>query len=177
MATTESRVAGTILQRKIEIQVDGVTYEVAPPTCETLILYSEEISNIQAGAIDTGKPVQELNRVGKSSRPLGYALAILILGPNALIERRRVWYKGRFGIPRRKTVTVDKKKELGDELLLKGPGHLANLAVALFQALEVKNFMTLITSLAGLNLLKPTRVVSNKKTTASGRSSTVRRKT
>jgi len=169
MATIESKVAGTILQRSMQIEVDGVAYNVAPPTCETLILYSEEISNIKAVDVDPKSPIKSLAKVGPQARHLHYALAILILGSERLIEKRRVWGKSRFGIiPRKVTVVVDRKKELGDELIKKDPEHLNNLAATLLHTLQVKNFIMLITSLAGLNLLKPTKVVS-KKATRSGR--------
>lgn len=175
MATTESKVATAILQKSVDIEIDGVTYKVAPPTCETMILYSEEISNVNAGSINIETPVQELARVGPKSRHLFYGIAIMILGPDGLVERRKIRKKNRLGIPYNTYVMVDRKVELGNQLMKKDVNHIANLAATLFHFLDVRNFMRLTISLAELNLLKPTKVVS-KKATRSGRSSTVRQK-
>lgn len=161
MTTIESRVAEAILQRGTQIEIDGVTYDVAPPTCETLILYSEEISKAEIAG----------GNLVKNGRSVGEALAILILGSENLYEKRKVWQKGRLKLPVRRTIIVDKKAELSRLLLQRhSPAQLTELAGILLHKLEVKNFTALTISLAGINILKPTKMVSKKKRTrASGR--------
>lgn len=170
MKTIESRVAATILQRSEQVEINGVTYDVAPPTCEVLILFSEEISKLQViGQIDKGRPVSELIRVGKYGRIVGNATAILILGPENLVETRIV-KKRVLGISYNKRVVVDRVKELSAILLKKhSPKDLVELiARILVDKLETKNFIALITFLTEQNLLKPTKKVVSKKMTASG---------
>ncbi|MCC8155482.1 MAG: hypothetical protein LIP01_15645 [Tannerellaceae bacterium] len=44
--TIESKVADTILERKMKLEIGGKYYEVAPPTTATLILVSELVAQL-----------------------------------------------------------------------------------------------------------------------------------
>lgn len=45
--TIESRVASAILERNVgNIEIEGVTYEIAPPSIATLIVVSEFIASL-----------------------------------------------------------------------------------------------------------------------------------
>lgn len=162
MKSAESKVAGTITQRKVSFNIGGTTYEVAPPSCATLILLSEELANIPAVELNHSEKYSEVLRWSKNFRPLARAVAILVLGAENLTEERTIVEKRVLGlIPIRKSVKVDKIGEIGDVLIRLSPSELKSLFLKMLAAMEIEDFFDFTTSLLELNLLKPTKEVVN----------------
>lgn len=159
--TIEQRVGATILQQPRQIEVAGKTYSVAPPTIATLILASEAISLLPQERLDDARIVEETLRIAKDCRVLGDILAILILGAKGLTEERTTEERTLFGLRRRRrTQTIDLKRELADELLeILAPRDLSRLISELLRYLQLGDFFGATTSLIEVNLIKATREV------------------
>ncbi len=171
--TIESKVADTILEKSMELEIGGVTFEVAPPTTATLILVSELVSQLPAvnSAKEAKDIVNETLRVAKDCQVIAEIPAVILLGAANLKERRKTVVKRFFGLVREETESViDRKKEVA-ELLLNhlSPQELNQLTVKLLMRLEIGDFFGFTTSLSEINLLKPTKEVGMT-TTASGQS-------
>ena len=170
--TIEQRVGATLLQQSRQIEVAGKTYSVAPPTIATLILASEAISLLPQERLDDEHIVEETLRIAKDCRALGDILAILILGAKGLTEERTTEERTLFGLYRRRTTrTIDRKRELADELLeALAPRDLYRLISELLRKMQLGDFFGATTSLLEVKLTKATRGVGTE-TTARGRSS------
>ena len=175
--TIEQRVGATLLQQPRQVEVAGKTYSVAPPTIATLILASEAISLLPQERLDDQHIVEETLRIAKDCRILGDILAILILGAKGLTEERTTEERTTeertlFGLRRRRTTrTIDRKRELADELLeALAPRDLWRLISELLRDMQLGDFFGATTSLLEVNLTKATRGVATE-TTARGRSS------
>lgn len=170
--TIEQRVGATLLQQPRQIEVAGKTYSVAPPTIATLILASEAISLLPQERLDDQHIVEETLRIAKDCRVLGDILAILILGAKGLTEERTTEERTLFGLRRRRTTrTIDRKRELADELLeALAPRDLWRLISELLRDMQLGDFFGATTSLLEVNLTKATRGVATE-TTARGQSS------
>lgn len=172
--TIEQRVGATLLQQPRQVEVAGKTYSVAPPTIATLILASEAISLLPQERLDDQHIVEETLRIAKDCRVLGDILAILILGAKGLTEERTIEERTLFGLRRRRTTrtrTIDRKRELADELLeALAPRDLWRLISELLRDMQLGDFFGATTSLLEVNLTKATRGVETE-TTARGRSS------
>jgi len=170
--TIEQRVGATLLQQPRQIEVAGKTYNVAPPTIATLILASEAISRLPQERLDDEHIVEETLRIAKDCRALGDILAILILGAKGLTEEHTTEERTLFGLRHRRTKqTIDRKRELADELLeVLAPRDLYRLISELLRDMQLGDFFGATTSLLEVNLIKPTRGVESE-TIARGRSS------
>ena len=168
--TIEQRVGATLLQKPRQIEVAGKTYSVAPPTIATLILASEAISLLPQERLDDEHIVEETLRIAKDCRALGDILAILMLGAKGLTEERTIEERTLFGLRRRrKTQTIDRKRELADDLLEPlAPRDLYRLISELLRDMQLGDFFGSTTSLLEVNLTKATRGVETE-TTAPGR--------
>lgn len=175
--TIEQRVGATLLQQPRQIEVAGKTYNVAPPTIATLILASEAISLLPQERLDDERIVEETLRIAKDCRALGDILGRALLG-QALSpedkdsEERTTEERTLLGLRRRRTTqTIDRKRELSDELLeALAPRDLYRLISELLRDMQLGDFFGATTSLLEVNLTKPTRGVETE-TTARGRSS------
>lgn len=165
--TIESRVADTILENKIgSVTIDGVTYDIAPPTVATLILISQIISRFPVVEKVSGAAV--VNTVlhhAKDYTALGELAAVMILGARGLTEKRdvivrkRKWFGLRTVIEHR-TETIDRKTELAAKIIeTLSPGELNKLIISRINNLDIPSFFVITTSLSEANLLKPTREV------------------
>lgn len=165
--TIENSVAAAILEKSIgSINIDGVIYEIAPPSTATLILISEIVSTLPVvNKVPAEDIVTSVLHYAQYYRPIGDIAAILILGAKNLIEERIVTHEKRylFGLIRRKTETVikvDKKAELA-KIILENvrPTTLFNVIVQRLQDMEIGSFFAITTSLSEANILKPTKEV------------------
>ena len=116
--TIENSVASAILEKSIDnIDIEGVTYEIAPPSTATLILISEIVATLPVvKKVPAEEIVTSVLHYARYYRPIGDIAAVLILGAKNLIEYRTIVQEKRylFGLIRRKTETtikVDKKAE------------------------------------------------------------------
>lgn len=158
----ETMVADTMLQRGQVEQIGGVQYEVAPPVCATLILASEIIATkLPAVKLDTNNVVIEVLRVAKDAKALGDLAAVLVLGYNGLIERRKIVKKHLFGLFKREAeVVINKREELAKTIIeTMGPKELNLLMSRLLNSMEVDHFFGLTTSLTEINITRPTKEV------------------
>lgn len=165
--TIESRVADTILENKIgTVEIDGETYNIAPPTVATLILVSQIISQLPTVERVTGAAV--VNSVlhhAKDFGALGELAAVMILGAKNLTEKRQiVTYKRKwFGLKRIKCVheeIIDRKSMLAKRILQTySASELYNLIISRINNLDIPSFFVITTSLSEANMLKPTREV------------------
>lgn len=185
MATVESKVVDAILQRKtMDIEIEGMIYPVGPPSVATLLLVSEIISGLKTDIdIHADTPeriVVEVLRTAKDFHALGDIAAILILGAERilekiLVERRRVVLDKGFSFRKLRTVPVRKelfeiaeeKEVLAGQILLHcRSGVLKELITERLKNMEISAFFGLTTSLAEINMLKPTREVEEETTTS-----------
>lgn len=165
--TIESRVASAILEKSIDnIDIEGVTYEIAPPSTATLILISEIVATLPVvKKVPAEEIVTSVLHYARYYRPIGDIAAVLILGAKNLIEYRTIVQEKRylFGLIRRKTETtikVDKKAELAKIILENvSPTTLFNVVVQRLQDMEIGSFFAITTSLSEANILKPTKEV------------------
>lgn len=165
--TIESRVADTILESNIgTIEIDGTTYEIAPPTVATLILVSKIISRFPVVERVSGAAV--VNSVlhhAKDFNDLGELAAVMILGARNLTEKRTVvTYKRKwFGLRRIKCERdeiIDRKSILAERIMQTySPTELYQLIISRLNNLDIASFFVITTSLSEANLLKPTKEV------------------
>ena len=158
--TIESRVASAILERNVgNIEIEGVTYEIAPPSIATLIVVSI-VEKVEKTEI-----VNSVLHHARFFRPLGDIAATLILGAKSLTEERVVVQEKRylFGLIKRKSkkkIKIDKRAELAKAILENvRPTVLFNVVVQRLQDMEISSFFAITTSLSEANILKPTKEV------------------
>ena len=165
--TIESSVASAILEKNIgSIEIEGATYEIAPPSTATLILVSEIVSTLPiVEKVPNNEIVNSVLHFAKDFRPLGDIAAVLILGAKNLTEERTITQEKRhlFGLLKRKAeikIKVDKKAELA-KIILENvrPTILFNVVVRRLQDMEISSFFAITTSLSEANILKPTKEV------------------
>ena len=171
-ARVEKKVAETILQQPIELEIGGRKYSAAPPSIATLILASEaaaELPRLDFGGLssaalksrkseDITRFIQSVVREAKHCRAVGRIVAVLILGAKRVGERvgvrHRWWQLWKIG---RKEYRVD---ALAREVLLDlQPSEVAALVVPLLARMQLGDFFECTTFLNEINVLKPTRGV------------------
>ena len=170
MPTIEKKVADTVLQKPIEETIGGEIYQIAPPSCATIILASELVAQLPVLQLNPENIASETLYVAKDCRVLVDILAVLILGAKGIRERKKVVKKRLFGlIQKTEIIEVDKQAELAEKLLLNvGPSEMRSAVARLLDRLEIGDFFGFTTSLLEINLLRQTREVI---TTAYGQSS------
>lgn len=157
--TVEQKASEAILQKREEVEIGGVIYEVAPPSTATLILVSELVSQLPQIATDKKEILIESLRIARHCSLLGDIVAVLILGAKGLKEKRTVVKKRFFGlITETREHEVDLKKDLAKKVLtdLK-PSELEKKTLHLLHGMETASFFGLTASLIEINLMKPTR--------------------
>lgn len=176
MKTTEAKVTQTILQQPMDITIGTKTYNVAPPSVATLILASEIVSRLPHEHLNEEKVIQETLSIAKDCHELGNLAAVLILGAkhvNDLVERRKTRKKrhlwGLFHTHEETVVIETAKEQLSRELLEEAtPRDLNNSISQILFTMQVGDFFGLTTFLTEINLMRPTKVVTEP--TASGQS-------
>lgn len=173
-APIETKTADAILQRPVEIKAGDYTYSVAPPTVATLILVSEAVSRLPHVALDSKKVVEECLAVAKDCKALGEIAAILILGAKevdtpVVIEEKQP-YSACWGLIKRNKI-IRQVERRGDVLARKllerhTPRDLNSIIAQALSRMQVADFFGLTTFLAEINLIRPTKVVTE--ATASG---------
>lgn len=163
--TIESRVAATILERTVStLEIEGVTYNIAPPTIGTLILASEIVSFFpQIDDVDDKQRIFMALFKAKDFKMLADLAAVLILGSKRLTEEREVTVEKRhiFGLIKRKhrvKQTVNLRAELAKKILDNvRPSVLFEVIVKRLRDNEIMTFFAITTSLNAANILKPTK--------------------
>lgn len=169
--TIESRVAATILERSVaSLEIDGIRYDVAPPTLGTLVLASEIVSIFpQVTDVADNQRLFKALFTAKDFSRLAELTAVLILGAKRQFEEREEIITKRylFGLIKRKRKTkrtVDVRAELAEKILHSvRPSVLFDIIVRRLRDNEIMTFFAITTSLNAANILKPTaaEVVQN----------------
>lgn len=164
--TVEQRVASAILERKLAtIEIDGVKYDIAPPSVGTLILVSELASTLPVmPTVEKDKQVYAVLRFARDFKVIADIAATLILGANALtrIDEETLTERKWLLFKRTRTVrkTIDARAELADKILrYVSPSVLFQVIVKRLEDMEVGYFFGITTSLSEVNILKPTKEV------------------
>lgn len=165
--TIESRVADTILENNIgTITVDGVRYDIAPPSVATLVMISAIISRFPVmPKVEGADVVNAVLKYAKDFGALGELAAVLVLGAANVTERREIvsYERKWFGLRRIKRVDVeiiDRKSILAERIMLTfTPTQLYELIVKRLNDADIGSFFVITTSLSEANLLKPTKEV------------------
>lgn len=161
--TIESRVTSAILERSIaKIEIDGKTYDIAPPSLATLILVSEIISTlpIVENTQDNEMRTYSVLHHARNYKALGDIAAVLILGAKVVLDDERKQNKPRhwYSFKRKKPVSLC--AELAQKILENvRPSVLFNCIIQRLKDNEVGFFFLIITSLSEANLLKPTKEI------------------
>lgn len=166
--TIESKVADAILERKIgSVEIEGKTYDIAPPTLATLILVSEMVSTLPVvERVPNNQIVNSVLHYAKDYRKLGDICAVLILGAKNLTQEVEETHTRRIlGLFKRRYMakrTIDRKAELS-RLITENmrPSVVFNIIVKRLQDMEVGSFFSITTSLSEANILKPTKEVEH----------------
>lgn len=172
--TIEEQTAKTIIQKAEEIKVGDKTYTIAPPSIATLILVSAAVSRMPRLRLDSDKIIEETLSIAKDCEIIGQIAATLILGAKHVDEivHSHITTQKRFlwGLIRMNKTTVKTEtrlQQLSRELLNDvTPGELHNIVVQTLLKMQVGDFFGLTTFLTEINLMRPTKVVTE--ATASG---------
>lgn len=153
--TIESKVAREILQRRTEITIGDITYNIPKPTMATLIMVSEEISKLPNFDLNENNIIESSLAAAKNCEPFGDILAILILGAKKIREREEAG--------------EDVIKELKEKLLLElSPTEMRVNILQILNTAGIYDFFALSTFLNEINLLRPTKGKVDTETTVFG---------
>ncbi|MCM1217647.1 MAG: hypothetical protein NC548_24410 [Lachnospiraceae bacterium] len=146
------------------LEIEGVKYDIAPPTLGTLILASEIVSVFpEVADVEDKQRLFKALFMAKDYKMLAELAAVLILGAKHLSEERDVTVVKRsfFGLIRRKRTvkqTFDLRAELAEKILLNvRPSVLFDVIVKRLRDNEIMTFFAITTSLNAANILKPTK--------------------
>lgn len=162
--TIESRVASAILERTASaIEIDGETYNIAPPTLATLILVSEIVSTLPVveNTTDNNERTLSVLKNARNFKALGDIAAVLILGAKNLTATEKRKKKGIFKLlGKTEEVTINRREILAKKILENvRPSVLFDCIIQRLKDNEVGTFFVVTTSLSEANLLKPTKEV------------------
>ncbi|TXD47333.1 hypothetical protein [Polaribacter sp. IC073] len=152
----EQKTASAILQRKEEVEINGTTYKVEPPSTATLILVSEQLANLPSEKLNQDNVIGEVFKNVENGRAIARSFAIMILGAKE-IEKTNFIY--RF-------FRIDKLEKLTNEIMHYEISKYVKEYVRIISLMQVQDFFMLITFLKEVNLTKTTKKVI--KTTAAG---------
>lgn len=150
----QHKVADTILQRSLTLNLGGAEYDVESPTLGTLILVSERIAKIPIFDIDTNNVIESLLGNAKHCKAIGEVLAVFILGAKKLkdLDRVRLCHKHHKS-------AEDVVTELGEQFCNTCSLEEINIAFGkIIKSISVNDFFAITTFLQEVNLTKPTKV-------------------
>jgi len=166
----QAKVARVILEDPKTVVLGGKEYTIAPPTLGTLIRASEMIAQMP-DKIEPRKKreFQDILAAAKDYKALASLIAVLVLGVKKAKETTFVKGKRWFFI-KKERVPVTKEEALSREILDNvSPAEIKDTIVSLLEGLELNDFFITTTFLTGINVTRPTKVVTE--ATASGASS------
>lgn len=170
MRQTEQRTAATILQKPLEVQAGGKTYQVARPTFGTLIEISRYVKQLPKATGVKKKDVVPyiLSVVGESGEIVAKIAALLIIGESNITYRTERRAKRRFlCFKTYEKETVSNVDDLAGELMrTASPEEMDRIISQALSFQDIGFFLSTIISLGAANVLEPTR--SETEATASG---------
>lgn len=152
----ESKVAETVLQISRQIDVNGVIYDVAPPTIATLILVSALAAEMPKVELNPNDILEESLFVAKDCKVLGDIVAVMILGAKNIIQTRPIKKKKWFGLWGVTTeIKINRQTELAENIRQNvSPKQLSVIIGELLRGMEISDFFGLTTSLISINLTR-----------------------
>lgn len=164
----EQKTAETILQKPLEVQAGGKTYQVARPTFGTLIEispYVKQLPNITEVKKEDLVPYI-LSVAGKYGSIIAKIAAILIIGGQNIMYHKVKRLKSKFlCFKRYENVMVSNVDELADKLIRNASPEEMNRIINLAMGYQdIGFFLSTIISLSAANVLEPTKTEA----TASG---------
>lgn len=150
MKTIEEKVADTLLERTTTIELGGRKVTIQPPTTATLIMASEQIS--QLPTMDGENIVGEVLSKAKDARAIGKAFAIMLIGA----KRVKACKKVRIGLFKRISEVEWLTDYLLENLTIE---ELARLMSERLTQMQLGDFFAITTSLSAANVIKPTKEV------------------
>lgn len=170
MDNLEKLVTDTILQRASDVLlIDGIEYQITPPTPATLILISEMVSTLPVVNRKTDNILLEVLSTAKDMSIVGKIAATLILGAKRIKENRYItikhstetkrwsWKKFRYVISTSKVLEVD---YLAERILNEVTSEtLVKIVSKRLGMMQIGDFFELTTSLSEANQLKRTKEV------------------
>lgn len=173
--TLEKAVADAILERASDsITIDGLEFDIAPPTPATLILISELVSTMPTVNRDAPNVLYEVLGTAKDLRVIGKIVATLILGAKRIRENRivettkktksRRWSWRKLRMVETETVKARTSQSeadwLADKLLYEvTPQTLLKVVAKRLGNMQLADFFELTTSLSAANITKRTKEV------------------
>lgn len=151
----EQRVANTILQKPIDVEVGGRTFRVPQPTVATLIMVSEEIGRTPNIALDSKNPILESIAKARYYKNIGRIFATIVLGAKRIKEDAEEARAGRrfFGRKKRGSLFEFIAEHIIEDYT---PKALNELLGKLLEDMQIGFFFAITTSLNDINNLKPT---------------------
>ncbi len=174
MNNLEKIVTDTILQRASDvIVIDGIEYQVTPPTPATLILVSELVAELPIVNRHTDNIIHEVLSSAKDLSVIGKIAATLILGAKRIKESRYIaiehtnetkcWSWKKFRFLTKRNIITEKALEvdyLAERILNEVTNKtLVELISNRLGMMQIGDFFELTTFLSDANLLKRTREV------------------
>lgn len=172
--TAEQRTSESILQKGKTLKIGSETFYMPKPTVGTIIMISEIISTLPHFDMSKGTSlVQEIMAHSKDMKPLGDAVAVLILGAKEVIRQKEKTSqkskKQHFWQFWKKTQTTEYERISKKALEDLSPVELNTIISECLNDLNLGVFFGLTTSLTTANILKPTKSgVVTERTTVSG---------
>lgn len=168
MEIVEQKTAETILQKPLEVQAGGKTYQVARPTFGTLIeisQYVRKLPNTSEVKKDDLVPYI-LSIAGENGKIVAKIAALLIIGSKNIMYHKKKRLKSKFLCFKwYENVPVCNVDELADELMQNASSkEMNNIINQTLGYQEIGFFLSTIISLSAANVLEPTKT----EVTASG---------
>lgn len=164
--TIEKKTARTILQKPTIESIGGEDYEIKAQSLETLICVSELIAELPNIENKTTQILAETLAVAKDCSVVTDIIAMLVLGCDNLISRKKVRKKILFGLITYNTIAEeDNFLKLKKRIKKLTPAEVYSLTIKVLKKQEIADFFALTTSLAEINILQKTK----RETPVSGR--------
>lgn len=138
----ESRIVDTILDGKKEVELGGVTYEVAPLSMRTLYKLSALVSELPVIDVADEDFITLVIRHAKDCTILDDIAALLIVGYDGM-KKRRIFGKTLF-------------RKVRDKVGSERPKKIEKILASILQDSDIESFFRITTSLKDANILTPT---------------------
>lgn len=157
----EQKVSETILEHQRKVVIGGETYQVAPPTFGTLILFSGFVSRLSKEELDAEKAIASLLAQADKFPFICKAIASIILGAKEFDKVETSVAKKRSFFPffrkKNRKETHTKGDILTEKILHSDISQVMSVFFDVLSFMKLPDFFQLTTSLTELNLSKPTK--------------------
>lgn len=151
----EGKVSDTLLEAEKTIVIGGGTYLMSPPSIATLILASKYIGKLPDTEMKSEHMISEVIKNADQLKPLGKALASMILGAKKFNEKEKLTFKNFY--KKRKT----NGELLAEKIILEDINKVLTQFFIILKLMNLNDFFQITTFLITLNLTKPTKKVES----------------